>query len=124
MAKSTTSIGFFLMFLLLQFIQGVLITIFLRRELHDIYQWIWLAGDVLLLLFWMKVIHYRKRMIMRLDMPIVALPTMTVAWATYLVIVFIPRILWLMIGVETCLGKSDRIVSLTAAEKGIFSELH
>eukprot|EP00117_Sycon_ciliatum_P006232 scpid104617/ scgid9861/ len=124
MAKSTTSIGFFLMFLLLQFIQGVLITTFLRQELQDIYQWIWVAGDVLLLLFWMKVIHYRKRMIMRLDMPIVALPTMTVAWATYLVIVFIPRILWLMIGVETCLGKSDRIVSLTAAEKGIFSELH
>eukprot|EP00117_Sycon_ciliatum_P006659 scpid105590/ scgid10110/ len=123
MGKST-SIGLFLIFLLVQLVQGVLITIFLRLGLEDQNQWIWLAGDVLLLLFWMKVIHYRKRMIMRLDMPIVALPTMTVAWATYLVIVFIPRILWLMIGVETCLGKSDRIVSLTAAEKGIFSELH
>ena len=54
---------------------------------------------------------------MTADMPILPVPTMAVAWAIYLGIVFIPRVTWLMDSAGTCLGQtSGNSTNLTGFE--------
>lgn len=108
-----SSVVAFSVFLLLQFIQGVILNNYLRRETNDLRQWWWLLVDLSLLLCWGLLILYRRSQVVTKDMPVLPLPTMSAAWAVYLAIVFIPRVTWLMRAAGTCLGQSHHTSNST-----------
>eukprot|EP00117_Sycon_ciliatum_P014841 scpid46055/ scgid1422/ len=106
MGRYTSTVAL-IIFLVAQFIQGIILNNFLRRETGNTDQWLWLIGDLALLLFWTLMIVKRGTTLVQLDMPFLPVPTMAATWGIYMAVVFIPRVAWLMTAAGTCLGQSQ-----------------
>lgn len=101
-----TSLIAFIIFMVGQFIQGVILDTFLEQETNDSRQWYWLIVDGGLLVFWSFLAMQRRTRLVSLDLPFVPIPTLAASWGLYLALLFIPRVLWIMVTAGTCLGQS------------------
>ena len=99
-----TSVAAFLLFLLLQLTQGVVLDYLLRQAENTTAIWFWLLADVVLLVFWLSYLLARGTQLVSYDMPFVPIPTISVAWTVYLCVVLVPRLAWVMDEERYCLG--------------------
>lgn len=106
-----------LLFLFMQFVQGLLLDVYLELYVcpahSDLSQWYWVAVDGLLLFGWMFYLvapsSKNKSPVKRKLCGVV--PALAVGWAVYLAIVLLPRTVWVMEDAGRCLGKAGALRS-------------
>eukprot|EP00117_Sycon_ciliatum_P001886 scpid64750/ scgid7356/ len=112
MAAAATGI-LLLLFLLLQFLQGILLDVYLELYIPTsgtLSQYLWIIADGFLLI--VTVVYYcmlrgQTSGQSAIRHEFCGVPALAMAWAMYLILVLLPRTLWLMVHSGRCFGKGN-----------------